>query len=76
MSLEERIKNMLISDKHFDTRDLIKVLRTDLYDLLVNYFDITPQDIMLEMKVDEFGIYDFRLQVKSERIKIFGSQIN
>ena len=76
MNLEERMKNMLISDKHFDSRDLIKVLRTDLYDLLVNYFDITPQDLVLEMRVDEFGVYDFKLNVKSERIKIFGSQIN
>ena len=73
--IEQRIRNMLISDKHFDTRDLVRVLRSDLYTLLVNYFDITPQDIEVRIDVDEFGVYDFHSSLKAERLKIFGSRI-
>lgn len=76
MNIDERLKNMLISDKHFDPKDLLKVLKTDLYELLVNYLEICPQDIVLTMGVDDFGKYDFKMQVKCERLKIFGSQIN
>lgn len=76
MNIDERIQNMLISDKHFDAKDLVKVLKSDFYNLLVNYLEISPQDIILELNIDEFGEYVIKLQVKTERLKIFGSQIN
>lgn len=76
MNLDERIKNMLISDKHFDTKDMIKVIRSDMYVLLSNYLEISPQDIFVNIKVNDYGEYELRLDVKTERLKIFGTQIN
>ena len=76
MNIDERIKNMLISDKHFDTKDMIKVIRNDMYVLLNNYLEISPQDILVTIKVNEYGEYELRVDVKTERLKIFGTQIN
>ena len=76
MNIDERLKNVLISDKHFDTKELINVLKTDLYELIFNYFDISPQDIDLNLTTDDIGSYILKFEVKSDRVKIFGSHIN
>ena len=75
MENQNRMKNMLISDKHFDTKDLIRVLKSDTYGVFVNYFDIIPQDISIKLEVDENGIYKLSVNLSAERLKIFGSQI-
>ena len=41
---EERLKNVLISDKQFSPERLKKVMRSDVYSMLSNYCEITPKD--------------------------------
>ena len=76
MKIDSRMKNMLITDKHFNSDDLVRVLRCDIYELLSNYMEIGPSDINLDFFVDENGEYVLKINTKSERLKIFGSTIN
>ena len=75
MKDDERLKNILISDKHFNPEYLVKVLRSDMVDLLLNYMNILPQNIDISIFVDEKGVYNLKISAKTDRLKIFGANI-
>ena len=75
MKDNERLKNILISDKHFNPDFIVKVLRSDTKEMLANYMDIIPQNIEVSIFVDEKGIYNLKITAKSDRLKIFGANI-
>lgn len=75
MKDDERLKNILISDKHFNPEYLVKVLRSDMLDLLLNYMNILPQNIDISIFVDEKGVYNLKISAKTDRLKIFGANI-
>ena len=72
-SAEERLKNVLISDKQFCPDRVEKVLRSDSYCLLSNYCDISPNNLDVSVEVLKDGSYCFRIQAVANRLKIFGS---
>lgn len=75
--IEDRLKYMLISDKHFDSNEFVKVLTSDLFELMQNYFELNIEDINLNLDVDKINnSYKLNFELKSDRLKIFGTQIN
>ena len=70
---EDRLKNVLISDKQFSPEKIKKVLKSDVFYLLTNYCDLEPENLTCEVFVQEDGSYKFNIQAISDRLKIFGT---
>lgn len=68
-NLESRIKNMLLIDKNFKSETLIGVIKSDLFDLLSNYFvlDSCPIEVRLEQTKNGFA---FSCDFECEKIKV------
>lgn len=70
---EERLKNVLISDKQFNQKRLSKVLKSDAYVLLSNYCELAPENLSTHVDILDDGTYKFSITATTNRLKIFGS---
>lgn len=70
VSCEQRLKMMIASDKQGTSQKINKLLKSELLYVLKNYFDITSDDISLNIGIDEFGKYDINLCAKARSLKI------
>ena len=68
----ERIKRVLLKDKTGESEDVVAVLKSDLYDLLDNYFEVDPTSIRAEVGVGELGAYEIKLAARAFRVRGFG----
>lgn len=66
--LENRIKNILLLDRNFKSESMVGVIKSDLYDLLSNYFvlDDCPIDVKIDQTQNGFA---FSCYVECEKIK-------
>ena len=72
-SEEDRLKNVLISDKQFSPEKAKKVLKSDAYQMLSNYCNLSPENLSTSVEVMSDGTYKFCIVATSDRLKIFGS---
>lgn len=72
-SEEDRLKNVLISDKQFSPEKVKKVLKSDAYQMLSNYCNLSPENLSTSVEVMSDGKYKFCIVATSDRLKIFGS---
>lgn len=70
---ENRLRKVLISDKHFNPEYIKKVIKSDIFYLLKNYAEIQPEDLTVNIDVTKNGEYDFVIKARVNRLKIFGS---
>ena len=70
---EDRLKNVLISDKQFSPEKVKKVLRSDVYALFSNYCTLSPENLSVSVDIMSDGTYKFCVVATSDRLKIFGS---
>lgn len=70
---EERLKNVLISDKQFAPDRIQKVLKSDAYSMLFNYCNLKPENLQVQLEVLKDGSYCFNIKAVADRLKIFGS---
>ncbi len=68
----QRLKQVLINDKHYNPDRLNDVLSSDIFKLLSNYMDITNADMLSKITIDEQGNYVLRCKVVCKRLKIMG----
>lgn len=68
-----RLKKVLISDKNFNPEQLIKVLKSDIFNVFNNYCSIINNDVSVSVKVLDNGEYSFKVECTADRLKIFGS---
>ena len=69
----ERLQNVLISDKQFNSKKLENIVKSDIYNILSNYCHLEPNNLQVEIQLQKNGEYQFRIFAKSDRLKIFGS---
>ena len=70
--MNNKLMQVLISEKRFDAQKINNVLAGDIYKTLQNYMDITREDVKTRLELDENGCYVLRCKVVAKRIKIFG----
>ena len=70
---EERLKKVLIADKHFNPERIKQVIKSDIYNILRDYFELTSDDIFVNLDITKDGQYHLILDATSNRIKIFGA---
>jgi len=65
---ESRIKNILLLDRNFKSDSLIGVIKSDLFDVLSNYFIL--DDYKLDAKIDQTeNGFVFSCKLECEKIK-------
>ena len=69
----ERLKKVLISDKHFNPERLKDVMKSDILAVLQNYTDITSDNLKFNIEVDQMGKYKILINADCSRLKFLGS---
>jgi len=69
-SCENRLKSMIVLDKQEAPQKINRLLKAELLFLLRNYFDIVAEDLLLDIKVNEFGRYILDIHGECRSIKI------
>ena len=67
---EDRLKSMMIIDKSETPQKINRVLKAEFLYLLRNYFDITADDIDVDLGIDKNGEYVLAITAKSRFIKV------
>ncbi|MBQ0017451.1 MAG: cell division topological specificity factor MinE [Clostridiales bacterium] len=70
---ENRLRQVLIADKHFNPERIKEVIKSDMYNVLKNYAEISPDDVFIDIELNSSGMYHFKFDAIMKRLKIFGS---
>lgn len=70
---ENRLKNVIVSDKRENPMRIERVLKAELLGVVSNYFDVNGDDIDLSIIIRDDGWYDLQLNVISRNIKFANS---
>ena len=68
--LENRLKNIIISDRKENPSKIEKVLKSEIINVLKNYFEISSEDVNLNILINKDGLYDIQINFVSRAIKI------
>ena len=68
----QKLRQILINDKHFNPARFNNVIACDVFKSLQNYMDISKEDLMSRVDIDADGNIVFKLKVKCKRIKLIG----
>ena len=69
----ERLKKVLISDKHFNPERIEEVMKSDILNILQNYTDINGENLNFNIEVNNFGGYHITIDATCTRLKVLGS---
>lgn len=67
---ETRLKNIISADKKENPIKIERLLKSEIYYILKNYFEINSEDMSLNLKINEDGKYQLQLNAISRSIKI------
>ena len=65
---DNRIKQMLVKDKKINPDKIIKLLKSEIFFALRNYMEINPDNIKLDIGIDNDGKYIISLTGVSNRL--------
>ena len=68
-SCENRLKTMIVIDKQEVPQKINKLLKSEILFLLRNYFDISAEDLVLDININEMGRYELSVKAESRNIK-------
>ncbi len=64
----DRLKNVLLSDKHSSASRIQGVIKSDFYCMILNYMEVDPNAIRLDISCDAEGRYILKLEARANRI--------
>ncbi|MDD7458127.1 MAG: hypothetical protein PUK83_06860 [Clostridia bacterium] len=64
-----RAEQILLGDKMQDTRSFTEVVKSDVYDMLSNYFDVAERSLSINVSVDNYGVYTIDINCKADKLK-------
>mgnify|MGYP002711327105 FL=1 len=67
---ETRLKKIISADKKENPIKIERLLKSEIYYILKNYFEINSEDMSLNLKINEDGKYQLQLNAISRSIKI------
>lgn len=70
---ENRLKNIIVSDKRENPIRIERVLKSELLNVIKNYFEVTSDDLELSILVRDDGRYDVQMNVLSRAIRFANS---
>lgn len=69
LTCEERLKDMIVIDKQNIPQKINKLLKSEILYLFRNYFDVTAEDIDVNIDIDEYGKYHIDIRALARNIK-------
>ena len=69
VSCENRLKKMLIADKKENPAKIERVLKSELFYLLRNFFELNSDDLNVDIIVNSFGKFEFIINGIATNIK-------
>lgn len=67
---DSRLKSVIIADKKDNPKKIEKVLKSEVLNIIKNYFDVTSESIELSILINKDGMYDIQINALSRSIKI------
>lgn len=64
-----RAEQILLGDKMQDTRSFTEVVKSDVYNMLSNYFDVAERSLSINVSVDNYGVYTIDINCKADKLK-------
>ena len=68
--LENRLKNIIVAKKKENPEKIERLLKSEIMNVLKNYFDITSEDVSLSILINDDGKYDLQINAISSFLKI------
>lgn len=65
-----RLKNLIASDRKENPVKIEKLLKSELVNVMRNYFEISMDDVDLSILINKDGWYDIQLNVLSQTLSI------
>ena len=65
----ERIKKVLLQDRTGTRENVIAVLKSDVFEVLDGFFEVNPQSVVAEIRVDSVGTYEIKLSARAFRVR-------
>lgn len=70
VSCEERLKSMIVTNKQECPKNITKLLKSEIIFVLKNYFDVTADDVVMNISVNEFARFNIYIEAEARNIKI------
>lgn len=72
MDLISRLNSVIQKDKENNPKYIMEVIKSDIFYLLNNYFEVAFEDVVLDIKVEN-DFYKINIDAKGNRIKMFNA---
>ena len=69
MELISRLDNVIKKDKQINPQYMKDVIKSDIFYLLNNYFEVEYQDINIDINVDNNNMYCIQVSAMGDRMK-------
>lgn len=69
MELINRLNNVIRQDKKVNPQYIKEVIKSDIFYLLNNYFEVEYEDVDIDINVDNSNLYKILISAKGDRIK-------
>ena len=69
MELINRLNNVIRQDKKVNPQYITEVIKSDIFYLLNNYFEVEYEDVDVDINVDNNNFYKILIYAKGDRIK-------
>lgn len=68
----ERVKTALTADKQYKPDKFTDIIRAEIYNILIEYADIKPDDFEVCINKNDFGDYTINISALARRLKVIG----
>lgn len=69
LAVDERMRNIIVSDKHENLEKIERILKAECLNTLRSYFEISSDDLNVNIMINENGKYDLQINAISRSIK-------
>ena len=65
----ERIKKVILQDRTGAQDNVLAVIKSDVFEVLDDYFEVNPQSVTADIGLDVQGTYEIRLSARAFRVR-------
>ena len=65
-----RLNDVLKKDKELNPKYITDVVKSDVYYMINNYFEVEFSDVAVKIDVDNHNQYNIAIDIKGDRLKI------
>lgn len=66
---KNRMEQILLTDKLQETNSFTDVIKSDIYNIISDYFDIIDKTLDINIKLNNYDLYEISINLKADKIK-------